>query len=366
MQKLNKQIDKLLDIIVDSLLGAKAKEEAADLTLWPIPVPQGMLYFSDEWTKKLNHVLRLIEKQKIKDKEITRAIKFPSRIVQILWLDAITFNNLPKKEKLYPIAKLFKYLSLFRKEDLFCEKGKNIILVKRELDKHKKELYLFSGKNNKLNKLVSTFETALWSYTELLYWTNHPLGHSFHGPYLDKEGDILVKEYFDLKPEIWPFSQSLNFSEVEIFEIYKKRIGSKIKLEFFERNIRTTHSFKQHLERFAFKINGKVIEKPELISQSLKNLMEVIKKGSKLIQSLNEQQIIEKYAEYYFYSIKPLCDLVGEDWHPPKQVHDNIYKRYQEINAFWENVVKKDFEKTATLSLKQQEKVIKEAFDPRK
>jgi len=365
MQKLNKQIDILLDIIVESLLGAKSEEEAAALTLWPIPVPQGMLYFSDVWTKKLNRVLHLIEKRKIKSKEILKAIRFPSRIVQFLWLDAITFNNLSKKEKLYPIAKFLIFLSLFRKKDIFCENGKNILWNKKELEKHKRGLHFFSGKGKNLNKLISTFEAILWSYTELLYWTNHPFGHGFHGSYSIKEGDLVVKEYFDLKPKAWSFSQGLNFSEVEIFEIYKRNTSSKIKLEFFERNIRTNQSIKQDLEKFALKVNGKIVKKPEEISQFLENLMEVIKKGSEIIQALNEQQLIEKYADYYFYAIKPLCDLVKENWHPPKQVRNNIYKKYKEINAVWEKVVKKNFEKTADLSYKQQEKILKEAFDPR-
>jgi len=332
MQKLNKQIDKFLDIIVESILGGISKEEATALTLWPLPTPQGVLYWGNEWVKKLNRVFHLINKQKVSNKEIIKAIKFPSRIVQLLWrVDAIKDSGLSKKE----------------------------------LENHKKDLYFFSGKSKKLNRLISEFEAILWSYTEILYWAQHPLGHSFHGPYLDKEGDLLVKEYFDLKPEIWSFSQNLNFSEVEIFKLYKKETGPKIKLEFFERNIRTIQSLKEDLEKFALRIDGNIIKKPEEISQFSENLMRVIKKGSKVIQSLNEQQLIEKHADYYFYVIKPFCDLVKEDWHPSQQVRDNIYKRYKRIDAFWQNVVKKNFEKTATLPYKQQAKILKEIFDPR-
>lgn len=366
MNKLDKQINKFLNIIAESILGTKSKEEAAALTLWPLPTPQGVLYWGDEWTKKLNHTFHLIDKQKISDKEIIKAIKFPSRIAQLLWrVDAIKESGLNKEEKLYTLAKLFDCLAIFRGENLFCENGRNTVWDRKELKAHKEGLHFFSGEDKKLNKLISTFEAVLWVYTELLYWAQHPLGHSFHGPYLGEEGDLLVKEYFDLKPEIWPFSQDLNFSEVEIFEFYKKGIGSKIKLEFFERNIRTTQSLKQDLKKFALKVDGKTIKKPEKISQFLENLMEVIEKGSKVIQSLNEQQLIEKHADYYFYVIKPLCDLVNEDWHPPQQVRDNIYRRYKEIDAVWQNVVKKNFEKTAALPYKQQEKILKEIFDPR-
>lgn len=367
MQKINKQIDKFLDVIVDSILGAKSKEEAAVLTLWPLPTTQGLLYWGDEWVKRLNFVFHSIDKKKVSDKELIKAIKFPSRIVQLLWrIDAIKNGNLSKEEKFYTLTKLFDCLALFRKKDLFCESGKNIIWSKKELETHKKDLYFFSGKDEKLNKLISIFEATLWSYTELIYWAQHPIGHSFHGPYLEKEGDLLVKEYFDLKPEVWPFSQDLNFSVVEVFEFYKKGTGRKIKLEFFERNIRTTQSLKKDLEKFALKVDKKNIKKLEKISEFSENLVRVIKKGGKFIQSLNAQQLIEKHADFYFYAIKPFCDLVKEDWRPPKGVKENIYKRYKEIDNIWQSVVKKNFEKTAALPYKQQEKILKEIFDLRK
>ena len=366
MDRLNKQIDKLLDIIADSILVAKTKEEAAAVPLWPIPTPQGMLYWGNEWAKKLNQVLHLIDKQNISDEEIVKVIKFPSRIVHILWrTDAIKNSDLNKAEKVYVVGELLDLLKIFRKEDLFCDKGKNIIWTKKELEKHKKDLYFFSGKDKKLSKLISVLKATLYLYTELLYWANHPLGHCFHGVYQNKQGDLLIKDYFDLKPEVWTFSQGLNFSEVEIFEIYKRGTASKIKLEFFERGIRTAQSLKQDLEKFALKIDKKTIKNAEQISQFLKNLSGVIKKGSKFIQSLNKQQLIEKHAHYWFYILKPLCDLAGKDWCPPQAVYDNIYKRHKEINVVWEKVIKKNFEKTADLPYKQQEKILKQAFDPR-
>lgn len=361
----NKKVDKLLDIIVDTILGAKRKEEAAAVTLWPLPTPQGMLYWSKEWSKKLNHVLHLIDKQNIAKEKIAEAIKFPSRIVHIIWrIDAIKNSDLDKEEKLYTIRKLLDYLAIFRKENLFCEDGKNIIWDLKEMECNKKGLFFFSTVDEKTRKLFFNFEASLFLYTELLYWANHPIGHSFHGPYETSEGIALVKEYFDLKPKVWGFSKNLNFFQVEIFEVYKK--ATELKLDFFERGIRTIEPFKQNLITFALKVDKKPIKHPEEISKFLKNLMDVIKEGSKLIQSLSEQQLIEKHAEYWFYMLKPLCDLVKEDWRPTKQVRDNIHKKYNEIKSIWENVVKKNFEKTGKLPLEQQEKILRDIFDPRK
>lgn len=360
----NKKLDKLLDIIVETILGAKRKEEAAAVPLWPIPTPQGMLYWGKEWAKKLFRVLSLVDQQKISEEDIRKAVKFPSRIVHILWrTDALLNSELTKEEKLYIVRKLFGCLAIFRKENPWCEGGKNVIWDLKELGDDKKSLFFFSAKDKKTRQLLFNLEASLLLYTELLYWANHPIGHSFHGIYENRKGLTLVREYFDLRPEVWDFSKNLSFSQVEIFEIYKK--GTEIKLDFFERGVRTTESFKQNLGSFALKVDKRPVNQWGQIPQLFDNLKGTIEKGGRFIQSLSEQQLIEKHAEYWFYALRPLCDLVNEDWHLPELVRSNIHERYDKIKDVWENVVKKGFEETASLSLKKQEAMLRKNFDPR-
>lgn len=365
MQKLNQQIDKLLNVIVDTILGAKLKEEAAAVSLWPISTPQGILYWGKEWSEKLNRILHLITEQRISKEDIKKVVKFPSRVVHILWrIGVIKNSDLAREEKFFIIEKLFDYLAIFRKEHLFCENGKNIIWDPEELKDKKKELFFFDAKDVAIRRSFFNLEVNLLLYTELIYWANHPIGHSFHGLYENKEGTMLIREYFDLRPEVWEFSKGLSFSEIEIFEVYRRK--TEIELDFFERGIRTLEPFKKDLQSFALKVNNKSIRELEKVSRLLENLTMVVQEGGEFIQSLNQQQLIEKHAEYWFYALKPLCDLVGEDWHLPWEVLDNIYKRFEEINDIWENVTKKNFEKTANLPYQEQAEILKQAFDPRK
>lgn len=360
----NKKLDTLLDVIVETILGAKRREEAAAVALWPIPTPLGMLYWGNEWSRKLYRIVSSVDRQKIGGEELREAIKFPSRIAHILWrIDAIKNSGLTKSEKLYIVEKLFDYLAIFRKDNLWCADGRNIIWELEEIENGKKGLLFFTVEDEVQRKLLSNFEAILFLYTELLYWANHPIGHSFHGPYENGKRPMLVREYFDLKPEVWDFSKDLSFSQVEIFEVYKE--GSEIKLDFFERGIRTTESFKQSLMSFALRIDGNPVNQLEQLSDALSNLGSVIERGSEFIQSLDEQQLIEKHAEYWFYALNPVCDLVNEDWHPPQSVRDNVYKRYDKINGVWEGVIKKNFEKTAGLPIDEQENLLKKNFDPR-
>lgn len=124
----NKKLDTLLDTIVETILGAKRRKEAAAVSLWPIPTPQGMLYWGDEWSRKLHRIVSLLDKRRVGKEGLREAIKFPSRIVHILWrIDAVKNSDLTKEEKLCVVEKLFDYLAIFRKEDLWCADGRNII-----------------------------------------------------------------------------------------------------------------------------------------------------------------------------------------------------------------------------------------------
>lgn len=362
-QNINRRLDKLFEIIVSAVLGVAGEKTAVASTLWPLPTPRGLLYWQKEWTEKLYHTIRLIEKRSVRKDRIKTALMSSSRPAQLLWrVDAIKDSDLNLEQKLYIIHKLFDYLTLFRKRDLFCEKGENLIWNKEELKSSQEGLKFFSVDNDKLINDIGILETTLWLYTELIYWTNHPFGHSFHGPYEVRGGSLLVREYLDLKPEIWSFSRDLKFSQVEIFEIYEK---TNLELDFFERGIRSTKDFRKNLRYFALKVDGKIVETPRQILQYTKNLTKVAKFGSKANQSLNQQQLIEKHAQIWFYAIKPLCDLVKENWHLPKGVLDNIYKKYEEIDIIWKEI-ERGFKRTSFLPHGEREKFVKATFDPRK
>lgn len=359
--ELNKKLDRFVDICSGSVLKAMGKERVAKVALWPIPTPQGILFWGKEWSEKLNRVLHLIDDNNINNSKIAQAVKFPSRLAHILWrTDAIKRSSLSKKEKLYIVEKLFDYLAVFRKKDIWCGDKSNVIWGLKELKKSREGLAFFPMKEC---KFLLKIEAGLFLYTELIFWANHPLGHSFHGPYRIKEGDILVREYFDLRPDVWKFSKKLSFSQVEIFEIYQQ--GTDLSLEFFERGIRTSKPFKQNLRNFALKVDGKSVEELEIIGELLDNLTEVIEEGGKFIQSLNIHQLIEKHAQYWFYALKPFCDLVHKEWCPPQKVLDNIYKKFDKVNAIWENEVRKEFGRMKDLPLGQQKERLRRYFDPR-
>lgn len=359
MSDLDTKIDKLLTIVAGTILDAGVEQEV----LWPIYTPRGLLYWREAWAGKLLSVLKELDKKGLSDKDIAKLFMTSSRVAQTLWrIDAIKRSNLHKKEKLYVIQKLLDYLATYRREDIFCGDGRNIIWDGEEVESATKPLQFFDvTKDKDAKQLICALESSLWLYTELIYWTNHPFGHSFHGPYVVKEGDLIVRNYFDLRPEIWPFTSELNFNQVEVFEIYK---NADIKFDFFERGIRTTQSFRDKMQKFAVVMDGKPITDEGALRSALESLNRAAAKGSQHMQTLDMKNMIFKHAEMWFYVIKPLCEATGMDWKPPQEVYDNVFKRFDELEKVWERI-QVGMRKGTKLPRSEMIESLRKDFDPR-
>lgn len=359
MSDLDTKIDKLLTIVAETILDAGVQHEV----LWPIYTPHGLLYWREAWAGKLLSVLKELDKKGLSDKDVAKLFMTSSRVAQTLWrVDAIKRSNLHKKEKLYVIQKLLDYLATYRRENIFCGDGRNIIWGGEETKSVTKSLQFSDvAKDKDAKQFICALESSLWLYTELIYWTNHPFGHSFHGPYAVKEGDLIARNYFDLKPEIWPFTSELNFNQVEVFEVYK---GANIKFDFFERGIRTTQSFRDKMLKFAVRIDGKPIVGKDALQSALESLNHVAAEGSQHIQSLDMRDMIFKHAEMWFYVIKLLCEAAGMDWKPPREVYDNVFKRFDELEKVWEGI-QAGMRKGAKLPRSEMMENLRRDFDPR-
>jgi len=354
----NERVDKLLPIIADTILDAGGEDEIRT-SLWPLHTHRGLLYWGNEWAKDLYSVINELDQKGISNQEVVQLFKHSSRIAQSLWrLDSIKQSDLSKENKLYTVGRLFDYLASYRGDNLFCETGQNPIWSPKEAEKQIEGVSFVDVTQAKdLKLLVFRLQGMLLAYTELIYWTNHPFGHSFHGPYRTGKGDLLVRSYFDLKPEIWPFTQKLDFSEITFFEIYEEEI--ELSLGFFERGVRTTKPYREKLKAVAIKIGDRDITTKEELEEHLNNLVKVCEEGSAHINSLDEQAIIAKHAEMWWYVLKPLFQAVSKDWHPPQAVHNNIYNRFEELEKIWQRMQQRPEPK----SPEEARKNIRQAFD---
>jgi hypothetical protein len=360
---LDNKINKLLDIVAEIVVGAAGKQKVSGFELWPFHPIQGRLFFTKDWFAYLFKYLKQIDEENLSDKRIAYSFKAPSKIAQLLWmLDGIKQTELTIEERLYVVQRLFDLLGVWRK-DIFCKDGKNLTLSLKEVKQLVKRAKFVELKNNpSFKKDVCVLESALWMYAEMIYFSNHPFAHSFQGPYKLGSKILVKRNYFDLRPEFWPFSKKLKFGEVEILEIYKKE--ADIKFDFFERGIRTQKPYRDKLLEVSIRVGKRALSSEKGVEGVLANLNVVIENGSRRIQKLSRQDLIAKYASYWFYALKPLYQLVKEPWQLPQEVEDNIYKRFDKINAIWRGIEKKRLS-AGKLTLKERAESFKRLFDPR-
>lgn len=365
MKSLNEKIDKLLGIIGEIFVSGAGTGKASGFELWPFHPIYGRLFFTKTWFKHFIKLLRGIEKQGFTNEKIARAFNAPSQITQFFWmLDGIKQSNLSIKDRLRITQKLFDLLATWRK-NIFCEGGKNLIQDEKEIDKVLSEAQFtnLEGKEG-LRRDLYRFESGLWLYAEMINFENHPFAHSFQGPYQWNGSILVVKKYFDLRPEFWKFSNKLEIDKVEIYEVYKE--GTKVEFDFFERGIRSTENYRGNLIGAAMKVDGKSMSLDGAFQKVSSNLDSVITEGSAYIQNLEHKELLVQYAGHWFYALKPFCGLLGDkrSYKVPQEVKDNIYKRYDEFNESWK-VIEEQRKYLCKLSREEQIKVSNKIFDPR-
>lgn len=360
---LDQKIGKFLGIVAEITVKGAGKQKVSGFELWPFHPIRGRLFFTKSWFTHLLSYLRQLDKKGLNDEEIARAFKAPSKIAQLLWmLDGMKQADLSMDERLYIVERLFDLLGIWRK-DIFCGGGRNLVWDQKQAGEViEKARFIDLQKEPTLKQNICTFESALWMYTEMIYFSNHPLAHSFQGPYELDNKVLVVRRYFDLKPPFWSFSRKLKFDEVEILETYKR--GTKIKFDFFERGVRSRESYRDKLLESSVMVGSRSISPNDELKEVLSNLTGVVRKGSMYIRGLSLQDLIAKYASYWFFALKPLYGLMGKPWQLPKEVEDNIYKRFDEINAVWQKIEEERLS-AGDLSMEERAENMKKIFDPR-
>ncbi|MEM5782359.1 MAG: hypothetical protein QXD43_04150 [Candidatus Aenigmatarchaeota archaeon] len=357
---LNIRLDKILLKLAKCTVGAVSKKAATGTELWPFHPDHIKIFFIREWFNRLFYLLKELEKKNYKDEFIASLFKSSSRIINFFWhFDSIKNTTLNKEERIYLFKKLYKFLSIYRKnfEKTLIWDNKKIENINRSTK------FVNLKERGGLKRTIFSLEATLFLYTELIWFMYHPLGHTFHGPYKIDNKKLIVRKFFDLKPiDIWSFTKILPFDEIEILEIYGE--NTKPKVDFMERAVNIRYNDKKNIVGISIKVNDKSLLKEKEIKEIINKLTKTMEGGSKFIQGLNQQDLFMKHIECWFYILKPLSETLKLDWRPPREVCENVYNRWEAIEEIWTKM-KKNLEKEINLSRKEKIEELKRHFDPR-
>ena len=321
---------RVLCIMIDQNRDLRLKKLCKTIALCSaaVPMPEWPPFTveADSYLHKyyFNHIYGLIKKARnlnIPLQSISAVIN-TSRASQVMHsiygLSSSELNNDEKRDFVDFILSIIGA----KRSDPFCENGTNILIDTNNIAKYINSVvisYKSEGAHwNKKAQILSKINALLFSLCDLIHVCQHASSHEFHGVYNLNNHQIILREYYDLKPiEIWPDLENLNFENISTIEIYQ---DVEISFSFFNHIIPTT-SLPSHLVGMAVTNSNDTsttysLDELEEKFNVLKLVMENIARG---IAKLQKKDWIQKYIEMHYYIFKPLASIVNEDWHPSKE-----------------------------------------------
>jgi len=323
--------------------------------LWPFSIIETNWYYTHFFAREIYHTITGLQKKGIADQKIAELCWGPSAISH--WFYIIEpafgvpglnpFQGLDKHEGIEFIEKTVDILSLQRKGDKFCRDGKNLLLsaseVKQVLDGRE---FLETKRNLNAAKSIRQLTMTLWQYAILIQCGHRAYSQEFHGPYnLDKNQQLLIKDYFWLKPGsngnlIWDFSSDLPYEKLKVLEIYE---NSQIEIDLFNHYNVSGYPIKFSVINEDADLSEKEINK--LLTTSLK----VMSEGNKTIEKFSKSDWVKKLIDLRYLWLKPHKDILGQDWRPPEEIY-KLTKRTDEAYKAAVEFEKKIYPLVRTLS----------------
>ena len=362
-----KVVDKLAHTIAVSLAGVGGVKGDTGLYTWPSPVflpVEGEIYLASYFLPTLYKDIKGLEKKGYSKEKIAKLLKAPSRIAQTTWpICNISLTDLSKDEGIDLAFKIIELISEFR-EDPFCEDLRNIIWSNEEVKDtiSKTDMVDLGTVDNpdRYREKINRLNGIAWLYCEMLYTSIHGAGHEFHGPYnLGDSRILVVKEYYDLKPDFWPFTSKLPFNKITMLGIYK---DADINFDFFNRT-RSTKPLGAYLQRFSVIIDDKIeplnIDEIQGITNDLERVLRDVLIE---IRNLNKKELMKKFFQSYYFVIKPLREELKQDWWPPNALYEDLEneKRKKIVDAVFA-----DFKGLESKSMEEFVQIISTIFNPR-
>lgn len=275
--------------------------------LWPFTTNEAEFYIGEFFIKELFKTITKLKKKGMKKEEIAKLFERPSKIAQYF-----TFFHsakvLRRKDRVSLANDLIEFISYYRK-DPFCKKKENV-LKEHTFNSKLLEVPL----SRELVKIEQAVTSLLLLYLELIYPTAMRLGHEFHGPYKKGKSYLLVKEFFNLKPQYLKFKTKIPFARIICVEETKE----KPELDFFNHLVRMSER-----KKAVIILNSKVLNKKES-ERLFEKLESAIHKINVEASKLSKKDFLKLLAFGYFYSIRNLKTKLSEKVKLPKQLFRKI------------------------------------------
>jgi len=164
--------------------------------------------------------------------------------------------------------------------------------------------------------------TALWAYSETLYFVHRQTACEYHGTYDLPDGNFAVcRDFCNLEPsDLW---EDFDFGEVpDKISIYTAH-SRDLKIEFDNYNnlyVRAG-SMSKSLQYGEVIADGKIISDSK-IADLLMLISKKLTEFHTIIDQMGDVAVKHKYIDIFWYRCKPMADFLGVDWKPSTHIHE--------------------------------------------
>ena len=312
-------------------------DDRGEPPLWPLNVVEVLWFLGKFYPKELYKAIFSLKEKGYSKKNLAKLFQFPTRLADLFHFTEVPIRglNITQKERLF--EEIVEIIKVFRK-DPFCKNGKNEIWSRKKVQEivGSSDWQKVEHKNNKNPDILSELHALMFLYSEFI-WVGgrHPLSHELHGPYsLDKKRILLVREYYDLKPPAWRFTNIVPLVSFRLLEIYE---DISIKLDCYN-HLETFEPLPPKLKFFAFSHNS-----PRTSIETIYGgIKKALTKANEEVENYKKTDWLKKAIEMQAWSLKLLKDELGEDWHPPLGLlgKKEEIKAAREIEKIFQNIGK--------------------------
>lgn len=271
---------------------------------------------ANSWTHRILQMIRDLKKTRLSKKEIAGMFPNMSELRVKMGFDMwmAKYAKVSEEERVV-IAKFYVgLLTAYCLEDPYALK-KNIVHSPKEV---RSILKLAEPANEQIAKKLGRLISACYHLGHAAYSDMYPsIVYENYGPYNLGKGLILaVKDFDNLRcPELWSETKTFPWMHIAITNVYK---NVKMRVDSASHGIYEGDLIK-NLKQYSLRVDGKKIpfKKIDEISETVEKL--AIKLFTKY-QALNMEEKKKKYFFQKAYVYKKICDYLGQDWRPSKEI----------------------------------------------
>lgn len=293
---------------------------------WPVQLNAVSYLFVQEFTMDFIDAIARLNRNRAGN--LANLFQYPTVMFRMfdLLLKGMYACGLSSQERRSLILYFMENMEQTKEGSIFNETGANLRWSQKQLQNSIGYLQFLHQPNVSIEdaRMIQRLIGLLKAYIELLYFRVYDIAQEIHGPYPIPEGNLVVYEFRNLKPDsLWNQRALLSCNQIKIQVVYSNQL--QMTIDSYNHIRLQQGNFVQNL--LGFQIN--VEDKPLDTAGSYKLLTELtdcISINRKLLGQLDWQEATKQYVDIFYYKIQPIFKAAEFQSNRYEDIMDRIEK----------------------------------------